>query len=178
MKLWFRLGAGRSRTRGGSAPERPVAGRTRFGGSSRIRARAYAHGPAVLKSASASDALEPYEPRVLRLEGRHDATADDEPAVRRGNLGRERADLPNDWYWAVPFSHPTQYLYLMFKVHLILPIVIGLILSAVAILLVYESRGLLVGEAVDRETLASVREIAEAVLLAGELEERADQQRR
>jgi cation diffusion facilitator family transporter len=40
-------------------------------------------------------------------------------------------------------------------------VVIGLILAAVAILLVYESRGLLIGEAADRQTLASVREIAE-----------------
>ena len=39
---------------------------------------------------------------------------------------------------------------------------IGLLLAAVAILLVYKSRGLLVGEGVDRETLASVRAIAEA----------------
>jgi cation diffusion facilitator family transporter len=41
-------------------------------------------------------------------------------------------------------------------------IAIGLILATVAILLVYESRGLLIGEGVDRETLASVRAIAEA----------------
>jgi divalent metal cation (Fe/Co/Zn/Cd) transporter len=40
-------------------------------------------------------------------------------------------------------------------------VVIGLILAVVAVLLVYESRGLLVGEGVDRQTLASVRAIAE-----------------
>jgi cation diffusion facilitator family transporter len=41
-------------------------------------------------------------------------------------------------------------------------VVIGLILMAVAVLLVLESRGLLVGEGIDRETLSSVRAIAEA----------------
>ena len=41
-------------------------------------------------------------------------------------------------------------------------IAIGLILAAVATLLVYETRGLLIGEAVDRQMMASVREIAEA----------------
>jgi cation diffusion facilitator family transporter len=41
-------------------------------------------------------------------------------------------------------------------------VVIGLILAAVAVVLVYESRGLLIGEGVDREMLASVRAIAES----------------
>ncbi|HTM51413.1 MAG TPA: cation diffusion facilitator family transporter, partial [Bryobacteraceae bacterium] len=41
-------------------------------------------------------------------------------------------------------------------------VVIGLILMAVAVVLVLESRGLLVGEGIDRETLSSVRAIAEA----------------
>jgi cation diffusion facilitator family transporter len=41
-------------------------------------------------------------------------------------------------------------------------IAIGLILATVAILLVYESRGLLIGEGLDKQTLASVRAIAEA----------------
>jgi preprotein translocase SecE subunit len=41
-------------------------------------------------------------------------------------FGYERADVPNDWYWVVPYTQPTQYLYLMFKLHLVLPIVLGL----------------------------------------------------
>jgi len=41
-------------------------------------------------------------------------------------------------------------------------IVIGLILSAVAVLLAYESKGLLVGEAADPKLIESVRSIAEA----------------
>jgi cation diffusion facilitator family transporter len=39
-------------------------------------------------------------------------------------------------------------------------IVIGVILAAVAVFLAYETKGLLIGEAVDPETLASVRSIA------------------
>jgi cation diffusion facilitator family transporter len=39
---------------------------------------------------------------------------------------------------------------------------IGLILAGMAILLIYKSRGLLIGESVDRQTLASVRAIAES----------------
>ena len=42
-------------------------------------------------------------------------------------FGFERPDLSNDWYWIVPFTRPTTYLYLMFKVHLLIPIVIGVI---------------------------------------------------
>ena len=41
-------------------------------------------------------------------------------------------------------------------------IVIGLILAAVAVLLAYESKGLLVGEAVDPETLKDIRRLAES----------------
>lgn len=41
-------------------------------------------------------------------------------------------------------------------------VVIGLILMGVAVLLAYESKGLLVGEGVDAPTLASIREIAES----------------
>jgi cation diffusion facilitator family transporter len=41
-------------------------------------------------------------------------------------------------------------------------IVIGLLLCAVAVLMVYESKGLLVGEGLDRETLKSVRALVEA----------------
>jgi cation diffusion facilitator family transporter len=41
-------------------------------------------------------------------------------------------------------------------------IVIGLILAAVAVLLAYESKGLLVGEAVDPETLNDIRRLAES----------------
>jgi cation diffusion facilitator family transporter len=41
-------------------------------------------------------------------------------------------------------------------------IIIGIILAVVAVLLAYESRGLLVGEAVDPETLKHIRRLAEA----------------
>ncbi len=41
-------------------------------------------------------------------------------------------------------------------------IVIGLILSSVALLLVYESKGLLVGEGADAQTLENIRKLAEA----------------
>ena len=41
-------------------------------------------------------------------------------------------------------------------------IVIGLLLCVVAVLMVYESKGLLIGEGLDRETLRSVRAIVEA----------------
>jgi cation diffusion facilitator family transporter len=41
-------------------------------------------------------------------------------------------------------------------------ILIGIILAVVAVLLAYESRGLLVGEAVDPETLKNIRRLAEA----------------
>jgi len=41
-------------------------------------------------------------------------------------------------------------------------IVIGIILAVVAVLLAYESRGLLVGEAVDPETLKNIRRLAES----------------
>jgi cation diffusion facilitator family transporter len=41
-------------------------------------------------------------------------------------------------------------------------VVIGLLLCAVAVLMVYESKGLLIGEGLDRETLKSVRALVEA----------------
>ena len=41
-------------------------------------------------------------------------------------------------------------------------VVIGLLLCAVAVLMVYESKGLLIGEGLDRETLNSVRALVEA----------------
>jgi cation diffusion facilitator family transporter len=41
-------------------------------------------------------------------------------------------------------------------------VLIGLLLCAVAVLMVYESKGLLVGEGVDRETLESLRAVVEA----------------
>jgi divalent metal cation (Fe/Co/Zn/Cd) transporter len=43
-------------------------------------------------------------------------------------------------------------------------IVIGLLLCMVAVLMVYESKGLLIGEGLDRETLKSVRALVEADL--------------
>jgi divalent metal cation (Fe/Co/Zn/Cd) transporter len=41
-------------------------------------------------------------------------------------------------------------------------IVIGLLLCVVAVLMVYESKGLLIGEGLDRETLKSARALVEA----------------
>src|SRR5262249_37171156 len=41
-------------------------------------------------------------------------------------------------------------------------VVIGLILAAVAVILVYESRGLLIGEGADPQMLASIRALTEA----------------
>jgi preprotein translocase SecE subunit len=46
-------------------------------------------------------------------------------------FGVERAELANDWYWTVPFATPgqaVQYVYLMFKAHLIMPVVSGVLL--------------------------------------------------
>jgi preprotein translocase SecE subunit len=43
-------------------------------------------------------------------------------------FGIERAELANDWYWTVPFTNPVQYAFLMFKVHLIMPILMGILL--------------------------------------------------
>jgi len=43
-------------------------------------------------------------------------------------FGVERNDVANDWYWVVPFYHPTQIFHLMFKVHLMMPIVLGVAL--------------------------------------------------
>jgi preprotein translocase SecE subunit len=47
-------------------------------------------------------------------------------------FGSERPELANDWYWTVPFTNPVQYAFLMFKVHLIMPIVLGILLIWVA----------------------------------------------
>jgi preprotein translocase SecE subunit len=47
-------------------------------------------------------------------------------------FGYDRIDYSNDWYWIVPFVRPTPYLYLMFKIHLVMPIVIGVLLLWVA----------------------------------------------
>lgn len=47
-------------------------------------------------------------------------------------FGYDRPDYSNDWYWTVPFSNPTQYVYLMFKVHTIMPILLGILLLWVA----------------------------------------------
>jgi cation diffusion facilitator family transporter len=41
-------------------------------------------------------------------------------------------------------------------------VLIGLLLCAVAVLMVYESKGLLIGEGLDRESLQSIRELVEA----------------
>jgi preprotein translocase SecE subunit len=46
-------------------------------------------------------------------------------------FGFERPDAPNDWYWLVPYASTTTtvaYVPLMFKVHLIMPIVLGVLL--------------------------------------------------
>lgn len=54
-------------------------------------------------------------------------------------LGADRSDYANDWYWLVPFSRQlvrvgevnevmNTYVYLMFKVHVMLPIVLGVLL--------------------------------------------------
>jgi preprotein translocase SecE subunit len=48
-------------------------------------------------------------------------------------FGSDRADYSNDWYWLVPFTRPNSYyVYLMFKIHVILPIVLGVLLLWVA----------------------------------------------
>jgi len=38
------------------------------------------------------------------------------------------ATIPNDWYLTVPFTNPSVVAYLMFKVHLIMPIILGILL--------------------------------------------------
>lgn len=46
-------------------------------------------------------------------------------------FGVERPETPNDWYWAVPFSQagqPVEYAPIMFKVHMIMPILLGVLL--------------------------------------------------
>lgn len=47
-------------------------------------------------------------------------------------FGYERPDFANDWYWTIPFTEPPVYLCLMFKVHLLMPIVAGVVLVWVA----------------------------------------------
>jgi preprotein translocase SecE subunit len=44
-------------------------------------------------------------------------------------FGTERPELPNDWYWTVPFvTDPVRYVPLMFKVHVIMPVILGMLL--------------------------------------------------
>jgi preprotein translocase SecE subunit len=38
------------------------------------------------------------------------------------------AAIPNDWTWPIPFTEPRAYAYLMFKMHMIMPIVLGVAL--------------------------------------------------
>jgi preprotein translocase SecE subunit len=47
--------------------------------------------------------------------------------ITHGYFGSARADVSNDWYWSVPY-YPTKYIALMFKVHLIAPILLGVLL--------------------------------------------------
>lgn len=47
-------------------------------------------------------------------------------------FGIERPETPNDWYLTVPFTNPVQYAYLMFKVHVIMPVILGILLIWVA----------------------------------------------
>jgi preprotein translocase SecE subunit len=43
-------------------------------------------------------------------------------------FGSDRVDYSNDWFWFVPFSRPQAYIYLMFKLHVMLPIILGVLL--------------------------------------------------
>jgi preprotein translocase SecE subunit len=43
-------------------------------------------------------------------------------------FGADRVDYSNDWFWLVPFSRPQAYIYLMFKLHVMLPIILGVLL--------------------------------------------------
>ena len=57
--------------------------------------------------------------------------------VTHGIFGRERLDMnnmlvPNDWYWLVPYTRGESYIPLMFKVHMLMPIVIALLLFWIA----------------------------------------------
>ena len=50
-------------------------------------------------------------------------------------FGSERADAANDWYWLVPYAQrPTEIVYvpLMFKVHVLMPMLLGVLLLWVA----------------------------------------------
>jgi preprotein translocase SecE subunit len=54
-------------------------------------------------------------------------------------FGRERPDpdvpgrfLPNDWFWSIPYTHQDYFIPLMFKVHLVMPLVLGVLLFWVA----------------------------------------------
>ncbi len=40
-------------------------------------------------------------------------------------FGTERVDVANDWYWTVPYTHQDKIIPLMYKVHLLMPIVLG-----------------------------------------------------
>ncbi len=53
----------------------------------------------------------------------------------RGNFGTERPETPNDWFWLVPYSQDAntlKYIPLLFKVHLVLPLLLFLAIVWVA----------------------------------------------
>jgi preprotein translocase SecE subunit len=52
--------------------------------------------------------------------------------VQHRFFGFERVDLANDFYWIVPFTRGDTFVPLMFKVHLLMPIVLGVLLFWVA----------------------------------------------
>src|ERR1043166_2366629 len=57
--------------------------------------------------------------------------------VTHNYFGRERfndqgAVIANDWYWTIMYSEPEKIIPLMFKVHLLMPIVLGVLLMWVA----------------------------------------------
>jgi preprotein translocase SecE subunit len=57
--------------------------------------------------------------------------------VTHGMFGRERTDMngvliSNDWYWIVPYTNQDLYIPLMFKVHMLMPIVLAMILFWIA----------------------------------------------
>lgn len=52
--------------------------------------------------------------------------------VQHRYFGSERVEVGNDWYWIVPYTNQDKIVPLMYKVHLLMPIVLGLLLLWIA----------------------------------------------
>ena len=51
--------------------------------------------------------------------------------IQHRYFGYERLDITNDWVWSVPY-YPNKGIFLMYKIHLVIPIIIGVLLFWIA----------------------------------------------